>query len=108
VKAPPPQPGRKRCLVAYATRVRQHLWSVELPLDASIAEALAAARAACEAEARDSIPWDSAPVGIFGERRARTDGCTEGDRIELYRSLRRDPREGRRERVQRQRRGGGR
>jgi putative ubiquitin-RnfH superfamily antitoxin RatB of RatAB toxin-antitoxin module len=45
-------------------------------------------------------------VGIFGEPRARTDVCADGDRIELYRPLRRDPRERRRERVQRERRSG--
>ena len=99
----PPAP-RKRCVVAYATRTRQYLWSVELPGQASIADALAAARAAADPAA--PIPWDSAPVGIFGEPRARTDVCADGDRIELYRPLRRDPRERRRERVQRERRSG--
>jgi putative ubiquitin-RnfH superfamily antitoxin RatB of RatAB toxin-antitoxin module len=99
----PAAPG-KRCVVAYATRSRQYLWSVELPLDASIADALAAARAAADPAA--AIPWDAAPVGIFGEPRARTDSCADGDRIELYRPLRRDPRERRRERVQRERRSG--
>ncbi len=99
----PPAPG-KRCVVAYATRTRQYLWSVELPSEASIADALAAARAAADPAA--AIPWDSAPVGILGEPRARTDVCADGDRIELYRPLRRDPRERRRERVQRERRSG--
>ena len=99
----PPAP-RKRCVVAYATRTRQYLWSVELPGQASIADALAAARASADPAA--AIPWDSAPVGIFGEPRARTDVCADGDRIELYRPLRRDPRERRRERVQRERRSG--
>ena len=99
----PPSPG-KRCVVAYATRTRQYLWSVELPGEASIADALAAARASADPAA--AIPWDSAPVGIFGEPRARTDSCADGDRIELYRPLRRDPRERRRERVQRERRSG--
>jgi len=99
-----PQTPGKRCVVAYATRTRQYLWSVELPGQASIADALAAARAAADPAA--AIPWDSAPVGIFGEPRARTDSCADGDRIELYRPLRRDPRERRRERVQRERRSG--
>jgi len=99
----PAAPG-KRCVVAYVTRSRQYLWSVELPSQASIADALAAARAAADPAA--AIPWDSAPVGIFGEPRARTDSCADGDRIELYRPLRRDPREQRRERVQRERRSG--
>ncbi len=99
---PPPAPPAKRCTVAYATRERQYLWSVELPLEASIADALAAARAA--AGPSSHIPWDSAAVGIFGEPRARTDGYADGDRIELYRPLRGDPRERRRQRVQRERR----
>ena len=95
---------RKRCVVIYATRERQYQWSVELPLAASIAQALEAARAACPGTAAGAaIPWDSAPLGIFGEPRRRTDQFADGDRIELYRPLQRDPRERRRERVQRER-----
>ena len=97
----------KRCTIAFATRERQFLFRVELPADARIAEALAAARAvAASAEPAAEIPWDSASVGIFGELRSRSDGCADGDRIELYRPLERDPRERRRERVQRERRSG--
>ena len=95
-------PPGKRCTVAYATRARQYLFSLELPLEASIADAIAAARAAAGPAA--DIPWDSAPVGIFGEPRVRTDRCADGDRIELYRPLRADPRERRRQRVERERR----
>jgi putative ubiquitin-RnfH superfamily antitoxin RatB of RatAB toxin-antitoxin module len=50
------------------------------------------------------IPWDSAAVGIFGAPRRRSDPCDEGDRIELYRALERDPRLRRREQVERERR----
>ena len=96
---------RKRCTVAFATRERQYLWSVELPTEACIAEALAAARAlAASMGLTTAIPWDSANVGVFGELRSRNDGYADGDRIELYRPLERDPRERRRERVQRERR----
>ena len=96
---------RKRCTVAFATRERQYLWSVELPSSARIAEALAAARSqAADEPGVEQIPWDSAPVGIFGEPRTRSDRCADGDRIELYRPLEQDPRERRRERVQRERR----
>jgi uncharacterized protein len=96
----------KRCLVAYATRERQYLWSVELPPDATIGDALAAARrvAQRESEGPDTALWESAPVGVFGELRARAARCEDGDRIELYRPLRADPRARRRERVQRERR----
>jgi uncharacterized protein len=101
------RPGCKRCTVAFATRERQFLFRVELPAEARIAEALTAARAlAASAESAAEIPWDSAPVGVFGELRSRSDGYADGDRIELYRPLERDPRERRRERVQRDRRSG--
>ena len=97
----------KRCTVAFATRERQFLFQVELPAEARIAEALAAAQAlAASADLAAEIPWESASVGIFGELRSRSDGCADGDRIELYRPLERDPRERRRERVQRERRAG--
>ncbi len=96
-------PPRIRCTVAYATRERQYLWSIELAPPASIADALTAARS--QADPQAGIPWEAAAVGMFGEPRARTDACADGDRIELYRPLRKDPREARRERAQRERRG---
>lgn len=86
----------KRCLVAYATPHRQHLWTVQLPLNASIQDAITAARARAQ---RVDVPWDDAAVGIFGELRRRTDVPADGDRIELYRNLPNDPRQERRERV---------
>ena len=104
--------GRKRCVVAYATRQRQHLWTLDLPAQATITDALAAARLIAEgsptsdgkiADAPD-VPWDTAPVGIFGELRDRQDVPVDGDRVEIYRPLRSDPRERRRERVKRDRR----
>jgi putative ubiquitin-RnfH superfamily antitoxin RatB of RatAB toxin-antitoxin module len=86
----------KRCLVAYATPAREYLWPLELPDTACIADALAAARALAPTE---PIPWDCARVGVFGELRERSAACAEGDRIELYRPLRGDPRARRRERM---------
>jgi len=99
-----------RCSVAYATRERQYLWSVELPPDATIAAALAAARSLAERESAglDSSLWEAAPVGVFGEPRTRDALIQDGDRVELYRPLRADPRARRRERVQRERRAGAR
>lgn len=101
-----PAPPRKHCSVAYATHERQYLWQLELPASATIAEALAAARRCAARGGTDdpAIPWDIAAVGIFGELRTRSDPCADGDRIELYRPLTRDPRARRRERVQRPRR----
>ena len=88
----------KHCLVAYAGAARQYSWAVVLPVDATIGDAIAAARR----EAQDlDVPWDSAPVGIFGEARSRADLPADGDRIELYRPLSSDPKERRRAKVKR-------
>lgn len=80
---------QKRCVVAFADAERQYLWQVVLAADGTIAEAIEAARG----QGRESlVPWDSAAVGIFGEARTRADRPEDGDRIELYRPLRGDPR----------------
>jgi hypothetical protein len=86
----------KHCLVAYAMTEQQYLWRVELAAGASIQDAISAARAQAPGL---NVPWDDAPVGIYGELRTRADLPADGDRIELYRALPRDPREERRERV---------
>ncbi len=95
--------------VAYATRERQYLWSVELPPGATVAEALAAARRAAQRQAvhLGHELWEAGPVGVFGEPCARSARCADGDRIELYRPLRADPRARRRERARRERRPAG-
>jgi len=93
--------GRKHCVVAYALRDEQFLWKVELPADATVADALAAARSSAH---RDDVPWDSADVGIFGVACRLSDVPLDGDRIEIYRPLAADPRERRRARVQSERR----
>ncbi|MGB6488370.1 MAG: RnfH family protein [Steroidobacteraceae bacterium] len=83
----------KHCVVAYGDSARQYLWRVALPAEATIAEAIEAARR----QAPDvDVPWDSAPVGIFGEVRSRADRPADGDRIELYRPLPEDPKQRRR------------
>ena len=99
-------PQVKRCVVVYATRARQYLWEMALAQEATIADALAVARRAAERESAqlDTALWESAPVGVFGQPRRRAARFEDGDRIELYRPLRCDPRARRRERVQRERR----
>jgi putative ubiquitin-RnfH superfamily antitoxin RatB of RatAB toxin-antitoxin module len=91
----------KRCLVAYARPGGEYLWPVEVPDEASIGEVLAAARALAGTAA---IPWEDLSVGVFGELRRRGDPCADGDRIELYRALKDDPRARRRERARAARR----
>jgi putative ubiquitin-RnfH superfamily antitoxin RatB of RatAB toxin-antitoxin module len=92
-----------RCTVAYATREQQLLWTVDLPESATIADAITAARNVAN---RDDIPWETTAVGVFGEPRMRTDPLRDGDRVELYRPLRADPRVRRREGVRKDRRAG--
>jgi putative ubiquitin-RnfH superfamily antitoxin RatB of RatAB toxin-antitoxin module len=88
-------------VVAYATRDEQWLWNVDLPEQATVGDALTEARTIAN---RDDVPWDAAPLGIFGQPCNRTDVPADGDRIEIYRPLAADPRERRRQRVQTQRR----
>ena len=103
--------GTKRCVVAYATLQHQYLWTVDLPETATVDDALSAARG-LSADTRttrgtrqelEEIPWETAPVGIFGVTCNRQAVPGDGDRIEIYRPLRSDPRERRRERVRRER-----
>ena len=85
----------KRCTVAYATPERQWLWVVTLPDGATVAEAMEQARA--QAVGLD-VSW-GADVGIFGELCDRAAVPRDGDRIEIYRSLKSDPKESRRARA---------
>ena len=85
----------KSCTVVFATPDRQWQWRVELADAGTVGEALQLARAA--AGSIDG-PWD-APVGIFGALCDRNAVPRDGDRIEIYRPLRADPKVSRRERV---------
>ena len=91
----------KRCVVAYATRDEQWLWTVDVSAEATVEDVLRAVRSVAN---RDDVPWDSAPVGIFGQPCNRADIPADGDRIEIYRPLAADPKERRRQQVQTQRR----
>ena len=71
------------------------MWRVLLPDGGTVAEALAQAR---EQAPGIEVPWD-ADVGIFGELCDRAAVPRDGDRIELYRPLKSDPKESRRERA---------
>ena len=85
----------KRCTVAYATPERQWLWAVTLADGATVADALEQARAQV---AGIEVPWN-ADLGIFGELCDRAAVPRDGDRIEIYRPLKADPKESRRERA---------
>jgi uncharacterized protein len=86
----------KRITVTFAQPERQWSWEVTLPDTATVGDALEQARAGT-GDAR--VPWD-APVGIFGVPCDRGLIPRDGDRVEIYRPLKADPKESRRERVQ--------
>jgi uncharacterized protein len=87
--------------VVFALPQRQWSWAVALEDHADVAMALSAARAQAGDE---PVPWD-ADVGIFGEPCGRDAVPRDGDRIEIYRPLRSDPKESRRARAAARRRG---
>ena len=86
----------KTCLVTFAAPERQWTWHVTLDDAATVADALIRAR---EQAAALEVPWE-ADVGIFGELCARDAVPRDGDRIEVYRPLRSDPKASRRARAE--------
>ena len=93
----------KTCTVVHAQPERQWLWRVVLADSATVGEALDVAR---RNSADDDIPWD-APVGIFGALCGRDAVPRDGDRIELYRPLKADPKASRRARAKAAKQGPG-
>ena len=85
----------KRVTVSFALPDRQWTWPLELADAATVGDALRDARALAGDVA---VPWDG-PVGIFGALCDRNAVPRDGDRIEIYRALKADPKESRRERV---------
>jgi uncharacterized protein len=85
----------KKVSVSFALPERQWSWQIELPAAATVGDALERARV----QAGDvAVPWDG-PVGIFGALCDRNAVPRDGDRIEIYRALKADPKESRRERA---------
>ncbi len=85
-----------RIEVAYATPDRQVLLSLSVPQGTTVAEGieLSAIR-----DKFSGINMDLTSVGIFSQKVSLDKILQEGDRIEIYRPLRADPRETRRQRA---------
>lgn len=85
-------------IVAYAPAARRVIEvSLQLPSGATVQDALAASGLlASHPEIRE------APLGIWGRKAAGDQRLRPGDRIEIYRPLRVDPKVARRERFARQ------
>lgn len=87
--------------VAYALPARQ--WVVVVPFR----EGMTAAEALEASGLRAQIPElgrSDLPLGIFGRRVQPSQALRDGDRVEIYRPLRLDPREARRRAVEAERR----
>lgn len=81
-----------RVQVVHALPREETIALLELPEGATVREALQAA----------GFPEES-PAGIYGERVAPGTRLSDGDRVEVYRPLRMDPKEARRRRAKRKR-----
>jgi putative ubiquitin-RnfH superfamily antitoxin RatB of RatAB toxin-antitoxin module len=87
-------------VVAYAPEARKVMEvTLQLPVGATVAQALQASGLAVLYPALD---LDQAVVGIWGRKAGREHALREGDRVEIYRPLRVDPKTARRERFAKQ------
>jgi len=80
--------------VVFALPVEQILMSVSLPADATVEDAIAASGIAEQFPNEDLQLLET---GIWGRRTERQARVRNGDRVEIYRPLRRNPRDARRE-----------
>jgi hypothetical protein len=87
-----------RVEVVYALPERQALLAAELPAGSTVAAAIEASGV------REQFPGmeiDPASVGIFSRKVTLDRVLQDGDRVEIYRPLKADPKEARRQRAAR-------
>ena len=87
---------RIRVSVIYADPVLQ----IEVPIDVDATATVDDAMRASGISARLPSGFHPAAIGIFGRTVSASDTLRDGDRIELYRPLKIDPKEARRRRAQ--------
>lgn len=85
------------CFSASPRDVRE--WTIELPMGATVADALVASPLALEFP---GMVGEEALVGVWGRQCARDQALRDGDRVEAYRPLKVDPKVARRERFRQQ------
>ena len=85
-----------RVEVAYARPDRQRLVRVELAAGATARDAVRASRLE---EEFPEIDIERAPLGVFGRACSGETVLRAGDRVEIYRPLKIDPKEARRKRA---------
>jgi putative ubiquitin-RnfH superfamily antitoxin RatB of RatAB toxin-antitoxin module len=87
-------------LVVYALRDRQHALPLQLPVGARVADAIAAVSGD---PALADVDWAEVGLGVWGQRVDGEQKLEDGDRVEIYRPLRVDPKALRRTRAEAQR-----
>ena len=94
------RPAEVHALVLYSPAPREvHEWPVVLAPGATVLQALQA----CGVRAMfPDLDLDGAVVGVWGRKAPLGQVVRDGDRVEIYRSLRVDPKLARRERFRRQ------
>jgi putative ubiquitin-RnfH superfamily antitoxin RatB of RatAB toxin-antitoxin module len=70
--------------------------ALRLPAGSTVADAIACSRLLAQ---RTELELNSLRVGIFGERAELSSALHDGDRVEIYRPLRVDPKEARRQKA---------
>ena len=85
-----------RVQVAVALPSLQEVIELELPEGATVADALAAARLA---ERHPGVDFDAMRTGVWSREASGELRLRDGDRVELYRALRADPKDMRRRRA---------
>lgn len=95
-----PEAPPLRFTVVYSPAPRQvREWAVQLPQGATLSQALKASGIAAEFPALDLA---SAMLGVWGRKALPDELVQDGDRVEVYRPLRVDPKVARRERFRSQ------
>ena len=89
-----------RVTVAFSPAPRKvREWALALPAGATVGDALAATSLGQEFPGVD-VP--AAEVGVWGQKCPRAQSLRDGDRVEVYRPLKVDPKVARRERFREQ------
>jgi len=96
----PPEAAQLRVEVVYALPERQSLVVVSLPPPATARQAVVASGLL---QRHPDIELDEATLGVFGTVVVHDHALRDGDRVEIYRPLKIDPREARRLLARRQR-----
>lgn len=89
-----------RIEVAFATPERQQTVAIEVPRGTTIAEAVASSGLAA---AFPTFDFHALPKGVWGQKQPESHTVKEGDRVEIYRPLIKQPMDARRERAEKKR-----